>query len=287
MYKVIKPFLLFFFIIILHESIFSQITSLPPSKAQSDDSVQVYIIDSYVTPELPHTFMLSFFTSERAKSKVVIDNKYTFAVSDTLTENHKTQIDISKLKLDKDSVPFVIIITDSLGNESRSDFNSFDLPKEMKIKSESNFLLLCIFGGTVFLLPTPSFVLTKDKNYFSLTKEIPLISIKKEGFSYPSGYISLEYSHIFNAPVKNILRLGYKHIIEIPALQYISPGLDAFTNFEGFNGISPEFSVGMFKVLDSFIVYLRYRYNFKPGDSKNDFHEISLGLYSNFFSIHI
>jgi hypothetical protein len=281
-----KTFLAFFFLICFFSetNLFSQTSPLSPDNA---DSVEVFIIDSFVTPELPHTFILSFFTSEKATSKVIIDNKYTYDISDTLTENHKAQIDISKLKFDNESVPFVVVVKDSLGNESRSDVNYFDLPKEVKIKSESNFLFLCLFGGTVFLLPGPSAALTKNKNYFSLTKEIPLISIKKEGFSYPLGYISVEYSHIFNAPIKNVVRLGYKHIFEIPALQYVSPGISAFTNFEGFNGISPEFSVGLFKILDTFIVYARYRYNFKPGDSKNDFHEIGLGLYSNFFSIHL
>jgi hypothetical protein len=281
-----KTFLAFFFFICLFNeiSLFSQTSPLVSGKS---DSVEVYIIDSFITPEIPHTFILSFFTNEKATSKVIIDNKYTYDVSDTLTENHKAQINISNLKFDKETVPFVIVVKDSLGNESRSDVNNFDLPKEVKIKSESNFLLLCLFGGTVFLLPGPSVALTKHKNYFSLTKEIPLISIKKEGFNYPLGYVSVEYSHIFNAPIKNILRLGYKHIIEIPALQYVSPGISAFTNFEGFNGISPEFSVGFFKILDTFIVYARYRFNFKPGDSKNDFQEIGLGLYSNFFSIHL
>lgn len=284
-----KIFTLLSFIItmLIPNSAFSRNISVNSKEAADQDSVEVYIIDSYVTPELPHTFILSFFTSEKAKSKVLIDNKYSYDISDSLTENHKAQIDISNLEFNKETIPFVVIVTDSLGNVSRSDVNNFDLPKEVKMKSESNFLLLCLFGGTVFLLPSPTMVITKDKNYFSLTKEIPLVSFKKEGFSYPMGYVSVEYSHIFNAPVKNILRAGYKHIIEIPALQFISPGVDVFTNFEGFNGISPEFSVGLFRILNTFIVDVRYRYNFKPGDSKNDFHEIGIGLYSNFFSIHL
>ncbi len=272
--------IIFVFLIIISQNIFSQTSS-------QHDSIEVNIIDSYVTPELPHTFILSFFTSEKTKSKVIIENKYTYNISDSLTEEHKTRIDISNLKFKEQNVPYYVVVTDSLGDQNRSDIYTFELPKEVKIQGESNFYLLCLFGATVFLLPYPSMAITKDKNYFSLTKEIPLISIRKQGFSYPAGYISLEYTHIFNGGIKNIVRLGYKDIIETPFLQYVSPGVDAFTNFNGFNGFSPELSIGLFKIFDTFIVYARYRYNFKPGDSKNDFHEIGLGLYSNFFSLYL
>ncbi len=269
-----------FFILIFSQNVFSQ-------SASEQDSIEVNVIDSFVTPELPHTFILSFFTSEKAKSKVIIENKYIYNVSDSLTENHKVRIDISSLKFKEQNVPYYVVVTDSTGHQNRSDVYTFELPKEVKIQGESNFYLLCLFGATVFLLPYPSMAITKDKNYFSLTKEIPLISIRKQGFSYPAGYISLEYTHIFNGGIKNIVRLGYKDIIETPFLQYISPGADVFTNFNGFNGLSPELSVGLFKIFDTFIVYARYRYNFKPGDSRNDFHEIGLGLYSNFFSLYL
>jgi hypothetical protein len=255
------------------------------SKAQTD-SVEINIIDNFVTPESPHNFVLSFFTSENTKSKVLIDKKFEYVVSDTFNDIHKTRIDISKLNFSNYDIPFVIIVEDSAGNKFTSEEYDFQLPKEIKVKSESNFLLLCLFGGTVFLLPSPVYVFTGNDHYFSLTKEIPLISISKKGFTYPAGYFSLEYSHIFNAPDKNFLRIGYKHIIEVPGIQYISPGVNGFTNFKGFNGISPEVSAGLFKFLDTFIVYIRYRYNVKPGETGSEFHEISLGLYSNFFSLY-
>jgi hypothetical protein len=173
-----------------------------------------------------------------------------------------------------------------LGNKYTSEQYDFQLPQEVKVKSESNFLLLCLFGGSVFLLPAPTYVYANHNSYFSLTKEIPLISLSKKGFTYPAGYFSLEYSHIFNAPNKNYLRIGYKQIIEIPGIQYLSPGINGFTNFKGFNGISPELSAGLFKILDTFILYVRYRYNAKPGETGSEFQEISLGLYSNFFSLY-
>jgi hypothetical protein len=253
--------------------------------AQSD-SIEIDIIDNFVTPEIPHNFVLSFFTNEKTKSKILIDNKYQYVVSDEFNDIHKTRVDISKLKFKEKDVPFVIIVEDSTGKRYTSEKYDFQLPQEMKVQSESNFLLLCLFGGTVFLLPSPTYIFTKSDNYFSLTKEIPLISISKKGFTYPAGYFSLEYSHIFNAPRRNFLRIGYKHIIEIPGIQYISPGINGFTDFKGFNGISPEVSVGLFKILDTFILYARYRYNVKPGETGSKFQEISLGLYSNFFSLY-
>jgi hypothetical protein len=254
-------------------------------KAQAD-SIEIDVIDNFVTPEIPHNFILSFYTSEETKAQVLIDNTYKYTVSDKFNDLHKIRIDISKLEFKEKDVPFVIIVEDSSGNKFTSEKYDFQLPQEIKIKGESNFLLLCLFGGTVFLLPSPTYVFTGNDKYFSLTKEIPLISISKKGFTYPAGYFSLEYSHIFNAPRKNFLRLGYKQIIEIPGIQYISPGINGFTDFKGFNGISPEISAGLFKILDTFILYARYRYNVKPGESGSEFQEISIGLYSNFFSLY-
>lgn len=254
-------------------------------RAQTD-SVEINVIDNFVTPEKPHNFILSFFTSENVKSKVLIDNNYEYTVSDTFNDIHKTRIDISMLDFKKQDIPFVIIVEDSLGNKYKSQQYDFQLPQEVKVKSESNFLLLCLFGGSVFLLPAPTYVYANHNSYFSLTKEIPLISLSKKGFTYPAGYFSLEYSHIFNAPNKNFLRIGYKQIIEIPGIQYLSPGINGVTNFKGFNGISPELSAGLFKILDTFILYVRYRYNVKPGETGSEFQEISIGLYSNFFSLY-
>ncbi len=257
-------------------------------KAQDQpDSIEVYIIDSFVTPELPHSFVLTFFTSEDCKSQVVIDNQYSYPVSNELTSSHKIKIDITDLKLSGKEVPFYVEVEDSLGNKYKSETYDFNLPYEVKVKGGSNFLLLCLFGGAVFALPNPVYVKMGDKNYFSLTKEIPIISFRGSSFNYASDYFSIEYSYIFNAENRKIFRIGYKHIFEIPGIQYISPGLNGFTNFDGFNGISPEISIGLFKIFDAFTVYTRYRFNFKPGSKNSEFHEISVGLYSSFFSIYL
>ena len=124
-------------------------------------------------------------------------------------------------------------------------------------------------------------------SHFSLVKEMPLLTFFSSGYNYPSTYISLEYAHVFDAPIKNFLRLGYKKIIQLPVIEYMSPGVNLFTDFLGLNGISPEISIGWFKVYNVFTVYSKYRYNYKPGGSNADFQEITVGLYSNFFSINL
>jgi hypothetical protein len=70
-------------------------------------------------------------------------------------------------------------------------------------------------------------------------------------------------------------------------LKYLSPGVSLYTNFLGNNGVAIEFSAGLFTIVDTFTLYARYRYNLKPGDSSGNFHEMSFGLYSGFFSFYL
>ncbi len=259
-------------------------------RAQNDsaaaDSVDIEIIDSYVTPETPHKFMLSFYTDRDVTSKISIAGKYDYTISDKPLGFHKFSLDISNLDFKQREVTYVIVVKDSTGKEYKSQKFDFYLPQEVKVKSESNFLLFCLFGGTVFALPSPTYVSWPGGNYFSLTKEIPVISFRSQNFNYPFGYISLEYSHIFKAPVKNFIRVGYKQIIQVPGIEYVSPGINWFTNLKGFNGVSPELTIGWFRLFGAFTVYSRYRYNFQLDKTGNEFHEISIGLYSSFFSVY-
>ena len=255
------------------------------STAQQD-TIEIYIIDNFVTPELPNKLMLSFFTSEVCKSKLNINGITELIISSEPTDNHKIQVDLTSYTLKSKENYFSIIVEDELGNSYTSEKDEFEIPKEIIVEGGSNFLMFCLFGGVVFALPSPVYVLTKESQYFSLTKEIPLIFLKSSGYNYPTGYFSVEYSHIINAPVKNFFRAGYKHIIAIPGLEYVSPGLNYITNFKGYNGISPEISLGLFKIFNTFTVYSRYRFNAKPGEPGSEFHEISLGLYSGFFAIY-
>jgi hypothetical protein len=250
------------------------------------DSVEVYLIDNYITPDKPPILIVSFFTNLPVKSKIIVEDKYEYLVSKELAETHKDSIDVFSLKLKSKQIHFVVQVVDSLGRKYNSEIYEVDFPKEVEIKSESNFLLLCLLGGTAFILPSPVYINWGGKSYFNLNKEIPLVFIRSGSFSYPTGYFSFEYSYIFHAPVRNFLRLGYKHLIEVPGIEYVSPGIDGFTNLKGFNGISPELSIGWLKIFDTFTLYSRFRYNFKPGGKDSEFSEISIGLYSGFFAIY-
>ena len=275
-----KTILLVSIVLALSALIFGQ------DNSGDQDTVEVTVIDSYISPETPHSFLLTFFTSAPVKSKVILDNKYSYVISDSLKEDHNIKIDLSKLTFKEKSIPFVIVVQNSSGRTFKSEIYDVEWPGQMKMQSESNFLLLCLFGGAVFLLPSPVYVTGPEGDYFSLTKEIPLISFRSANYSYPVGYFSAEYSHIFKARRKNFFRLGYKHVFEIPYIEYISPGIGGFTDFKGFNGISAEVSIGWIKILNTFTVYTRYRYNFKPTSSGSQFNELSIGLYSSFFSIY-
>jgi hypothetical protein len=253
--------------------------------AQQEDSIEIFLIDSYVTPETPYKFIVSFFTSLPAKSTLIIDKTYQYDVSTELTEQHKTAIDIGELRFQSKTVPFVILVEDSLGRKNHSELYEFEMPQETIVEGGSDLFTLCLFGGTIFLLPSPVYVIADEQSYFSLTKEIPIVFIRSAGIGYPTGYFALEYSYIFNAPKKSFLRLGYKHLMEVPGIEYISPGVNGFTDFLGYNGISPELSLGLFRIADVFTFYTRYRYNFKPGDTYT-FHEITIGLYSGFFALY-
>jgi hypothetical protein len=249
--------------------------------------IEVYLIDAYVKQEPPYIFILSFYTSEVCLSNVIIDEKYEYLVSNGLSEAHSAKIDISALNFLNKNVGFVIETIDSLGNKSLSEEFEFDLPYEPIIKDGSSIWTLCLFAGSVFVLPMPGYVNVNGNGYYSLTKEIPIVSFRSKRGNYPSGYFALEYTYIFDAENRNFLRFGYKRIFAIDVLEYVSPGITAFTNFNGQNGFSPELSVGWFTLFDTFTLYTRYRYNFKPGDSNSDFHEINLGLYTRFFSLYL
>ena len=172
--------------------------------SQETDSIEIYLIDAYVKPELPHKFTLSFFTSDLCKSKVIIDENYEYTVNDEFSDIHKMEIEITDLEFNGKIVNFVITTEDEAGNKNISEIFDFDLPYEPEIKTGSGFLQVCLFAGAIFLLPYPSLVLQGEESYFSLTKEIPIFSFRSKSRRYPAGYLSLEYSYIFNASCKKL-----------------------------------------------------------------------------------
>ena len=251
------------------------------------DSIEVYLIDAYCTREMPYKFKLSFYTSEVCKSKVLIEEKYEYVVSDTFVDMHKTEINISDLSFPSQIVNFIIVTETESGKIFKSENFDFDLPYEPQIESGSDLFTLCLFGSVIFLLPYPGYVFDTYSSYFSLTKEIPFISFRSKSLNYPAGYLSFEYTYIFNSDNPSYLRFGYKRLFDITHIEYISPGISLYTNFDVNQGISPELSLGLFTIEDTFTFYVRYRYNFALQTNGNNFQEINIGLYSGFFSLYL
>jgi hypothetical protein len=252
-----------------------------------NDSLEVFIIDAFVTPEKPHNLNLSFFTSEEAITKIEIDSKYLINISDTFATDHNATIDFMNYKFTNKYIPYKIFSELTNGKIHQSESFELVLPYEeyIETKEGADPISTILFGVFLYLFPSPNIILIEDENYFSLTKELPIITFYSSGYNYPSGNISLEYTHIYDSSIKNYLRLGYKHFFPIDFLKYISPGITAFTNFNGFNGASAEVSIGLFNIYDVFTVYSRYRYNSSLENTEQNFHEISIGLYSHFFTI--
>lgn len=251
------------------------------------DSIEVYIIDSYIPPENPNMFILSFYTSEFCTSKIILENNQELPVSVELTDNHRIEIDLAKLHLKKNKMNYVITVENGAGVRSRSEVFILELhTNDRVVESQSNYFITCLAGGVVFLTPSVTAIQANGKTYFGLNKELPILSLYSGGFNYPSGYFAVEYAHILKAEKKNYFRFGYKHIYEIPKLEYISAGLNGFTDFRGLNGISPELSLGVVKIYNVFTLYARYRYNSSPGKKESAFSEFSIGLFSSFFTLH-
>jgi len=271
-----KNIILLLLILLSSEKLFSQ-----------TDSIEVYLIDAYSTREIPYIFKLSFYTSDVCKSKVILEDKYEFVVSYEPTDLHKTDIALSNLSFTDNIVNFVIVTETDSGVINTSEIFDFDLPFEPNIKEGSDWITLCLFGSSIFLIPYPSYVAESQQSYFSLTKEIPVISFRSKSHNYPSGYLSFEYSYIFNAKDPGYLRAGYKRIFEIPGIEYLSPGISMYTNFDTNVGISPEFSIGLFTIKDTFTMYVRCRSNFTFHSSGSNFQEIYIGFYSGLFSLYL
>ncbi len=272
----------------------------------SGDSIEVYLLDSFVTPEEPHRFKLSFITSDDSKSKVLINGNYEYVVSDEYTSSHNFELELAGLKFSEESVPFIIFTEDESGIVFSSDKYTFILPGEFVFEKTPNLFVMCLGGGIVAALPAPTLVYNDGVSRFSLSKELPLITYFLSGYNYPVAYFSFEYSYIFKAERKNFFRIGFKKIFETPFIEYISPGLTVTTDFNGYQAFSPELTLGLFKMLNVFTIYARYRFNyqlksssrisftemindgttyfFNPTESNNNFQEISIGLFYSFFT---
>lgn len=143
------------------------------------DFYEVFLIDSYVTPEIPHTFVLTFFTPDEVTSKISIDDNYEFIISEVATEDHNTKIDISQIHFDSLYVTCKIMMKDADGNDLFSEPFELALPNSYEIAMDDapGLLTTCCFGGVVFGLPSPNVILTEEGSFFSLTKRNPSSNI--------------------------------------------------------------------------------------------------------------
>ena len=258
------------------------------SQTIEKNTAEIFVVDSYVSDKLPHKFHLYFFTDDSVKSEIIIDGKYKKKISNKFTTNHKFEMDFTKLNFDSAKVPFKVLITYPNGTVKSSDIFTVELPyNALELKAETPGLFQMCLGGTLFLLPSTALVFKNGKSNLSLTFEFPVISFYSDGFNYPSGYISAGYSHQFGTDKKNYFKLGYKKIFDGKFLEFISPGLDLFSNFKGSSGIAPEITIGLLKITGVFTLYTRYNYSFLFENSENNFQEISIGLFTNFFSINL
>ena len=262
--------------------------------AAQADSIEVFIIESFVSPENPGVLQLTFNTSVPCKSKVLIANKYLIPVADTITDTHKKDIDISKYYFDSTNSTFKAILTDSTGHTNESDIFEINLPVEdqgQPVESKSASWTSCFTGGITYLIPNITMNLrgenSKLVNYWGLSKEFPLLCHYQGGYNFPKSFLSAEYSYVFKFEHKNFIRLGYKFLYETGFGEYVVLGLDGFSDFRGFNGVSPEITWGIIPVRDVFTLYIRYRYNTDFRSPRTEFSEVSLGLYSWFFSAHL
>lgn len=274
--KKIQIYLLLMSLMYLPRNIYSQ---------SEEPAFELYLIDSFITLEEPYTLIVSFFTSEECKSSIRIGEK-DFIISKDYLEDHKIKIDLSGFELKKETLAYELICGNREGKFIHQKYSA-NVPsnKVFSAESEQSLLTVCCLGGVIFGIPSPSIFFFEDKTNYGFSKEIPLFSFFSDSFNYPFGFLSVEYTHILKGKVQNLFRTGYKQIFQIDGVEYISPGITYNTNFVGYNGIGTEVSAGLFTVSNIFTFYGRYRFNFVPGNSKNNFHEFSIGLYSNFLSI--
>jgi len=253
----------------------------------SRDSIEVFIIDAFVPPEASDIFTLTFYTSDLCKSAIMLDGKYLIPISEKATDNHRAEINLAQYKFGKELIPYYIIVEDESGNKWNSEAYDIEIRKELVVESSGSNFFSCLMGGIVFLTPNIAYINGHGENYFRLRKELPLFTFHSGGYNYPSGAFMFGYAHTFNFKPNNVLLYGYRHFIEIPVFEYISPYAGGYSNFKGINGASAELSLGLLKIYNVFSIEACGRYSLQPGVKGSEFWEISLGLFSSFFTLNL
>ncbi len=264
---------------------------------ESNDSLEIYLIDNYIKSETEKILILSWMTNIPVKSKVEIKDIGIYPVSDTLTDFHQVKIDLNNFKFDKEENYFRIISEFEDGKIIESDDYSFLVPVDSSLQfgsqsittSSSYYLYNFLTGITLWLLPSPGLAIENNQTKFALVKDLPIISIGSSSAykTFPYAYFYSGYSHIFNGDIKNAFRIGTKYLYEIKDLKhFISFGIGGFTNFKGSNGLSSEIGFSFLKVLNTFEMYGSYSYNYLLS-TKRKFHLFNIGLFTSSFSINL
>lgn len=249
------------------------------------DTIEVFVIESFISADNQKILNLTFFTSELSTSEILFTDGTIIQLSDSLTDTHKKNINISGIPTDSNVLRFQIRVKAESGESFLSDILEVALPLEKVIESESNELTSCLYGGVVYLVPSLSYNFFSNEEKLGYGKELPIISFYSGGFNYPQSYFSLEYMHIPGSVIKNSLRVGYKYIFSIPLFEYVSPGFTGFSNFKGRNGIGIEATLGLFTYQQVFTFYFRGRFNSTLIRNGLEFTDFSIGLFSSFFSL--
>ncbi len=274
----LRSFLIFAAVLFSTVTMLAQEDSFP-----TGDSVEVFVVESYILPENPDTLLLTFFTSDFAKSYLLIGQD-KILISPQPLDRHEAKIGIKNYKDGKPQIVCYILTETEDGKTSHSDPLQLDIPQEYRFSENTGSLFGCLIGGVVFAAPNLGVAFRGKESGFSVGKEIPFLTFYVSENHYPFGYISAEYQYI-TKPNRNIFRVGYKHIIDIPVLAYISPGITGFTDFLGTAGAGVEMNLGLFTISNVFTVNLRGRVNAAP--QKQPFWEVGVNVFSSFFTFRL
>ena len=253
-----------------------------------EEPVEFYIIDSYVTPETPHIFKLTFFTSDSCTTKILFNNNKTYAISKRLNTDHKFTLNLTGFVFDSAFVPFYLIAKNKAGKEFKSEKFEVELPDDKELlQSESggSIFNICL-GGVSILIPSAGVYKPQGGEFkFSLSKQLPFITFGNIGGKYPAGYLALNYTYVFNNEFSNFLGITYKGIWQPGLIEYLALGGGVYSNLKGGYGFSPELEIGLVRIFNGYTLFVKEKFNwnvFLTGENAN---QIFVGIYAPFFSI--
>lgn len=258
---------------------------------KSADSTEVYIIDSYITSESPKRFCLSFSTTDPCLSRLTVSSR-SYSISDSLRTEHGISIRLDSLGVNK-GFDYSIRLLDSEGKFS-GDFN-YSVPdygtdsSSVTSGAPGNFYLSCCMGSALFALPYAGYYHQPDGAGFAILKPLPLLVLKSNMLGSSVYFASLYYSHHFKdgslAP-SDYYGAGAGTRQDCPLIDFLMPELSYVLNFKGYGGIMASVTAGLFRMTEGFTFCARYSYSASVSGGKN-FHEISAGIFSNFFSLNL